>query len=71
MVKNPYLYKQSKYIDVQYYYIQDLEARKRIAVSYIPTTDIVADRITKLLDRIAFQRFKDLIGITRKDSTQG
>jgi hypothetical protein len=64
LVKNLYFYKQSKYINIQYYYIQDLEARKKITVSYIPTTSIIADRITKLLDRIAFQKFRELIGIT-------
>ena len=50
LVKNLYLHEQSKHIDIQYHYIRDLEAWKRIAVSYILTTDIVADRITELLD---------------------
>ena len=63
LVKNLYLYKQSKYIDIQYYYIQNLEVYKQIIVSYILTTSIVADRITKLLDKIAFQKFKNLISI--------
>jgi hypothetical protein len=64
LVKNLYLYKQSKHIDIQYYHIRDLEARKRITVSYIQTTSIVADRMTKPLDRIAFQRFRELMGMT-------
>ena len=71
LVKNPHLHEQSKHIDIQYHHIRDLETQKRIAVSYIPTTDIVADGMTKPLDRIAFQRFKDLMGMTRRDSTQG
>ena len=54
LVKNPHLYERSKHIDIQYHHIRDLEAWKRIAVSYIPTTNIVADEITKLLDQIAF-----------------
>jgi hypothetical protein len=71
LVKNPHLHERSKHIDVQYHHIRDLEARKRIAVSYVPTTDMVADGMTKPLDRIAFQRFKDLMGITRRDGAQG
>jgi Reverse transcriptase (RNA-dependent DNA polymerase) len=71
LVKNPHLHERSKHIDIQYHHIRDLEARKRIAVSYIPTTDMVADGMTKPLDRIAFQRFKDLMGMTRKDNAQG
>ena len=68
LVKNPHLHERSKHIDVQYHHIRDLEAWKQIAVSYIPTTDMIADRITKPLDQIAFQRFKDLIGMTRAKS---
>ena len=71
LVKNPHLHERSKHIDIQYHHIRDLEARKRIAVSYIPTTDMVADGMTKPLDRIAFQRFKDLMRMARKDGTQG
>ena len=71
LVKNPHLHERSKHIDIQYHHIRDLEARKRIAISYIPTTDMVADGMTKPLDRIAFQRFKDLMGMTRRDGTQG
>ena len=68
LVKNPHLHERSKHIDVQYHYIWDLETWKRIAVSYVLTTDMIADRMTKLLDQIAFQRFKDLIRITRAKS---
>jgi hypothetical protein len=71
LVKNPHLHERSKHIDIQYHHIRDLETRKRIAVSYIPTIDIVADGMTKPLDRIVFQRFKDLMGMTRRDGTQG
>jgi len=70
LVKNPHLHERSKHIDIQYHHIRDLEARKRIAVSYIPTTDMVADGMTKPLDRIAFQRFKDLMGMTERDGAQ-
>ena len=66
LVKNPYLHKWSKHIDIQYHHIQDLEARKRIVVDYIPTTDMVADGMTKPLDKVAFQRFRDLMGMTTR-----
>ena len=65
LVKNPHLHKRSKHIDIQYHHIRDLEAQNKIAVSYTPTTNIVVDGITKPLDQIAFQRFKDLIGMTQ------
>ena len=64
LVKNPHLHERSKHIDIQYHHIQDLETCKKIAVSYMPIASMVVDRITKLLNQIAFQRFKDLIGMT-------
>ena len=39
LVKNPHLHERSKHIDVQYHHIRDLEAQKRIAVSYIMVAD--------------------------------
>ena len=71
LVKNPHLHERSKHIDIQYHYIRDLEARKRIEISYIPTTDMIADGMTKPLGRVAFQRFKELMGMAGRESVRG
>ena len=63
LIRNPHLHERSKHIDIQYYYIRDLEARRKIDIGYIPTTDMVADGMTKPLERIAFRKFKRLMGI--------
>ncbi len=63
LVKNPYLYKRSKYIDISYYYIRDLKERKKIKIIYVLTTEIVANRFTKLLKRIVFEKFKSILGL--------
>src|SRR5438045_9590089 len=39
LFKIPHLHERSKHIDVQYHHIRDLEAQKRIAVSYIMVAD--------------------------------
>jgi hypothetical protein len=70
LVKNLHLYKRSKHIDIQYHYIQDLEEKGKIKVLYILTTDIVADGLTKPLGRITFNRFRELIGISVKITTE-
>ena len=70
LVKNPHLHERSKHIDIQYHYIRDLEEKGRINVSYIPTTDMVADGLTKPLGRMAFGRFRELLGITIKVTTK-
>ncbi len=63
LAKNPYLYKRSKYIDISYYYIRDLKERKKIKIIYVLITEIVANRFTKLLKRIIFEKFKSMLGL--------
>ena len=47
LVKNPHLHERSKHIDIHYHYIRDLAEKGKLEIIYIPTTDILADRITK------------------------
>ncbi len=68
LVKNPYLYKRSKYINISYYYIRDLEERKKIKITYVPTTEIVANGFTKLLKRVAFKKFKSMLGLVNNSA---
>ncbi len=63
LVKNVYLYKRSKHIDISYYYIRDLKERKKIKITYVLITDIVANGFTKPLKRIIFEKFKSMLGL--------
>ena len=63
LVKNPYLYKRSKHIDVYYYYIRDLAEKQRLKIEYVPIVEMLADGLTKLLARVAFRRFRSQLGI--------
>ena len=66
LIKNPYITKRLKYIDVYYYFIRDLAKRERLEITYILTNRIVTNRITKPLAYIVFKRFKNQIGIVNK-----
>ncbi len=57
------MYERSKHIDISYYYIRDLEERKKIKIIYVLTTEIVANGFTKLLKRVAFEKFKSMLGL--------
>ncbi len=57
------MYKKSKYIDISYYYIRDLEEQKKIKIIYVLTTEIVANRFTKLLKQVVFEKFKSMLGL--------
>ena len=63
LVKNPYLHKRSKHIDITYHFIRDLGERAKLNVTYIPTNNIAANSITKPLQKPRFTRFKELLGL--------
>ncbi len=57
------MYEKSKHIDISYYYIRDLEERKKIKITYVLTIEIVANRFTKLLEQVVFEKFKSMLGL--------
>jgi hypothetical protein len=63
LTKNPHLHERLKHIDVCYHFVRDLAEQGRLDVAYVPTADIVADGMTKLLQRVAFKRFKNQLGV--------
>ena len=67
LVKNPHLHERSKHIDVCYHFIRDLKKNSKIDVEYIPTNDMVADGMTKPLARVAFDKFRDQLGLVKED----
>lgn len=66
LVMNPELHERSKHIDVSYHHIRDLEAKKRMSITYIPTGHMVADGFTKPLEKTLFGRFKSMMGLVDK-----
>jgi hypothetical protein len=63
LTKNPHLNEWSKHIDICYHFVRDLARNGCLQVSYVPTADMVADGMTKPLQRVAFERFKTQFGI--------
>lgn len=63
LVKNPHLHERSKHIDICYHFIRDLAEQKKLQISYIPTDRMIADGMTKPLQRVAFERFKKMLGV--------
>ena len=63
LAKNPYLTERLKYIDIAYYFIRDLQERKRASVTYVPTAEMAADGFSKPLPKKIFQHFMSQIGM--------
>jgi hypothetical protein len=63
LTKNPHLHERSKHIDICYHFIRDLVEKGLVDVEYVSTMEMVADGMTKPLERIAFERFKRQLGV--------
>ncbi|MBW0463583.1 hypothetical protein O181_003298 [Austropuccinia psidii MF-1] len=61
--KNPIYHSRTKHIDVHYNSIRDLIENKEIDIKYLPTEELIADCLTKALDRNKQNKFIKLMGM--------
>ena len=52
-----------KHIEIQYHYIRDIIQKEEIEVSYIPTSDMIADPMTKGIPVEKFVKHVSLMGL--------
>lgn len=57
LAHNPVFHARTKHIDIQHHYIRDEVAAGRIDLQYIPTSEMVADGMTKALTHAKFHGF--------------
>ena len=48
-------------IDIKYLFIRDVLHKKKIEIIYCPTTDMIADIMTKAMTKLKLERFKRLL----------
>ena len=63
LAKNPVFHDRSKHIDIQYHYTCNLVKEKRIQLEYIPTSNMLADLLTKALPRTQHVHLSQGIGL--------
>ena len=61
--KNPKNHGRTKHIDVSYHFTRERIATKEIKVNYVPSTENLADVMTKPLPRVPFEKFRDRLGV--------
>lgn len=64
LANNPVLHARTKHIDIQHHFIRDEITAGRINLHYVPTTEMVADGLTKSLSFIKFHRFVEQLQLT-------
>ena len=61
MVKQNFSSAATRHVKIMFHFIREKIKDKEIRVEYCPTADMVADMMTKALDRVKFERFRDML----------
>ena len=56
IVQHPVYYQRAKHIDIRYHFIHNVHQADQVIINYIPTTDQLADILTKALGPQLHQR---------------
>jgi hypothetical protein len=63
LAENPEFHARTKHIELQWHYVRDQQTRRLIDLQYIPTKEMVADGMTKPLEKIKHQEFLRLMNL--------
>ena len=63
MSENPVFHDKSKHIEIKYHYIRDMLQRGAVKLQYVAMDEQIADVLTKPLDRVKFEYFKEKLGV--------
>ena len=63
LIQNPIAHDRTKHINIKYHFIWDVEAKGIIKVEYCPTSEQVADVLTKALSREKHKQFMEQMGL--------
>ncbi|KXJ68183.1 hypothetical protein RP20_CCG005208 [Aedes albopictus] len=55
--------KRSKHVDTKYHFVKDLAESRNINVTYCPSADMLADILTKPLNRVKLENIRERIGL--------
>jgi len=61
LVENPVHHQRSKHIDIRYHFIRDQCNQGNVSVEYKPSSDMIADILTKPVSRHTLNQFKDFL----------
>jgi len=64
LARNPEYHARTKHIDIQYHFIRDLVTSEKIQLQFCPSTDMIADIMTKALPRVTHDKHTKAMGLT-------
>ena len=63
--RNPKHHNRTKHIDTSYHFTRERVASNEISVTYCPTSNMIADTMTKPLPKVLFEKFRDMMGVCK------
>lgn len=63
LAKNHTYHSRTKHIDIKYNFIRDVVNNDMLKIEYIPTNDMIADVLTKNLNKIKHCNFVEKLGL--------
>ena len=65
LAKNPQYHARTKHIDIQHHFVREKQAEGLVDIQYKPTSEQIADGLTKPLPKDAFCAFRAALGLER------
>ncbi len=66
LAENESINRRNKHIDINYHFVRQVTEDGQVVLEYIPTSEMVADMLTKPLGRIQFEKLRHLCGMRIK-----
>ena len=63
IAKNPIIHARTKHIDIRYHYVREALQKRIIELRYCPTSDMIADILTKPLNKGRFETLRLGMGL--------
>ena len=64
VAKNPEYHARTKHIDIQHHYVREKVEDNTVAFHYTPTTEMIADILTKAVNKNQHEKLTSLMGLT-------
>jgi len=67
LARNPEYHARTKHIDIQYHYVRDLVMSEKVYLEYCPSSEMIADIMTKSLPQVTHEKHTKAMGMIDKE----